>query len=127
MAYVAGFAEGTGAHAIDLLRGGLHAYAGFAPLALQVFFVGLVVLDPLVVVSLSRMRPGGARLAGIVMAADMAANWWVAWPSLRDDPSRLLRPVGLPPITVFGMFVLVTAMPLRRSLSGAGSLDGRSE
>ncbi|MFC4590354.1 hypothetical protein [Sphaerisporangium corydalis] len=114
--YALGFAEGTGAHVLDLVRGGVHAYASFAPPPLQVFFVGLVVLDPLVVALLVLSRPVGVLLACIVMAADVTANWYVSWPWLHDDPTRLLRPVGLLPITLFGLFVLTSAIPLWRTL-----------
>jgi hypothetical protein len=48
------------------------------------------------------------------MALDVAANWIGHWPSLHEDPARLLRPVGLLPITLFGVFGLVTALPLLR-------------
>ncbi|MBO2465731.1 hypothetical protein [Actinomadura violacea] len=114
--YLIGFAEGTCAHAWDLARGGIHAYA-FAPVALQVFFVALVVLDPLVVVLVARARPAGITLAGAVMAADVTANWIADWPILHDDPGWLWRPVGLLPITLFGLFVLATMPPLRRALT----------
>ena len=62
--YLIGFAQGTGAHVLDLLRGGIHAYSSLPQAWIQVFFVSLVVLDP--------------------------------------------------PITLFGVFVLVTALPLLR-------------
>ena len=60
------------------------------------------------------VRREGIWLAAGVMVADVAANWIGNWPSLRQDPARLLRPVGLLPITPFGVFVLVTALPLPR-------------
>ncbi len=112
--YLIGFAQGTGAHIRDLVRGGLHAYSAFPQAWIQVFFVSLVLLDPLVAVLAGFVRRAGIWLAASVMAVDIAANWIVNWPSLREDPVRLLRPVGLLPITLFGVFVLVTAMPLLR-------------
>ncbi len=115
VAYLIGFADGTGAHIRDLARGGLHAYA-FAPAAAQVFFVSLVLIDPLVAVLVVRMRPAGVWLAGAVMAADMTANWLVNWSAPAEYRSRFLAPVGLLPITVFGLFVLASLVPLRRSL-----------
>jgi hypothetical protein len=48
---------------------------------------------------------------------DVAANWIGNWPSLHEHPVRLLRPVGLLPITLFGVFVLVTALPLLRVMN----------
>lgn len=120
LAYAIGFAEGTGAHLLDLARGGVRAYASLAPVPIQVFFVGLVVLDPLVVLLLCRGRPSAAWLGGAVMACDVAANWYVDLPLFRDDPGWLLRPVGLLPITLFGLFVLASAGPLHRVLAGGG-------
>ena len=119
VAYAAGFTDGTGAHVRDLARGGLHAY-GFAPAAVQVFFVSLVLLDPLVVVLIVRVCRAGVWLAGSVMAADMAANWFVN----RESISLLLRSAaGLWAITVFGLFVLISVIPLQRCLSAAASAD----
>jgi hypothetical protein len=77
-----------------------------------VFFVGLVVLDPVVVALAGFVRRGGIWLAAGVMALDVTANWIGNWPSLHADPARLLGPVGLVPITLFGVFVLVTAQPM---------------
>jgi hypothetical protein len=70
-------------------------------------------LDPLVVVLVLRMCPAGVWLAGAVMAADIAANWFVN----RQDPSFLRQALGLLPITLFGLFVLASMVPLQRSLS----------
>jgi hypothetical protein len=103
----------------DLARGGLHAYA-FAPAAVQVFFVGLVILDPLAFALILLARPAGAWLAAAVMAADLAANWLVSWSAPAGYRLRLLPPTGLLPITVFGLFVLISFVPLRRSLRGPG-------
>jgi hypothetical protein len=42
---------------------------------------------------------------------DVVANWIGNWPSLHEDPARLLRPLGLLPIKPFGVFVLVNVVP----------------
>ena len=119
VAYAAGFTDGTGAHIRDLARSGVNAYR-FAPPAVQVFFVSLVLLDPLVVVLIMRVCRAGVWLAASVMTADMAANWFVN----RASPSLLLRPAaGLLPITVFGLFVLISAIPLQRCLAAVTSAD----
>jgi hypothetical protein len=115
--YLIGFAQGTGAHIRDLARGGIHAYSALPQAWIQVFFVSLVVLDPLVVVLVAFVRREGIWLAAGVMVVDGAANWTGNWPSLQEDPVRLLRPVGLLPITLFGVFVLVTALPLLRVMN----------
>lgn len=116
--YLIGFAEGTGAHVIDLARGGIHAYSAVPQAWIQGFFLSLVILDPLVVVLATAGRRAGIWLAAGVMLLDIAANWIVGWPRLHQDPARLLRPVGLLPITLFGVFVLLTALPLARVTEG---------
>jgi hypothetical protein len=118
--YLAGFADGTGAHIRDLARHGLHAYA-FAPVAAQVFFVALVLLDPLVFALVLLTRPAGAWLAGAVMAADIAANWLVNWSSVAAGGTRFLSWTGLLPITVFGLVVLITFIPLHRALRASAA------
>jgi hypothetical protein len=82
-----------------------------------VFFVSLIVLDPLVVVLVAFVRREGIWLAVGVIMVDVAANWIGNWPSLHEHPATLLRPVGLLPITLFGVFVLVTALPLLRVMN----------
>ena len=57
--YLIGFADGTGAHIRDLARGGIHVYAAWGPVPVQVFLVGLVVLDPLVFVLVALAQPAG--------------------------------------------------------------------
>lgn len=117
--YLIGFAQGFGAHIADLAHGGIHAYSAIPHAWIQVFFVSLVVLDPLVAVLAGSVRREAVWLAAGVMALDVTANWIANWPSLHADPAPLLRPVGLLPITLFGMFVVVTALPLVRVMKEA--------
>ena len=116
--YLIGFAHGTGAHIGDLVCSGIHAYSSLPQAWIQVFFVSLVVLDLLVVVLVAFVRREGIWLAAVVMVLDVAANWIVSWSWLQEDPARLLRPAGLLPITLFGVFVLATALPLLRVMKG---------
>ncbi|MFF3575421.1 hypothetical protein [Streptomyces mirabilis] len=122
-AYLTGFLEGTCAHLLDLARRGPHAYASF-PLPLQVFFMSLVVLDPLTAVLVGLLRRNGIRLAGGVTVLDVCANWIGNWPWVQDDPSRLLRPVGLLPITLFGLFVIAFLVPLHLTVTRTGGRSG---
>jgi hypothetical protein len=110
--YIGGFTDGTAAHVRDLAGRGLHAYSSFHQPPFQVFFVGLVVLDPLAVILAALARPAAAWLGAAVMAADMTANWVGNWPW----PSHYLM---LWPITGFGVFVLATAPALHRQLRAA--------
>ena len=65
--YLIGFAQGTGAHIRDLMHGGIHAYSSLPQAWIQVFFVSLVVLDPLVVLLGAFARREGIWLAAGVM------------------------------------------------------------
>ncbi|MER5756107.1 hypothetical protein [Streptomyces sp. NPDC002088] len=124
--YLIGFLEGTCAHLRDLARGGVHAYASFPQVPLRVFFFGLVVLDPLTAVLVGLLRREGVWLAGTVMVMDACANWVGNWQWVQDDPAGLLHPVGLLPITLFGLFVVAFSVPLHRTAAGAaGRAPGR--
>lgn len=114
--YLIGFLVGTRTHVLDVTRDGVHAYAMFPQVSLQVFFVSLVVLDPLVIVLVGLARREGTWLAGAVMVLDMCGNWWGNWHWLRDDPSQLMR---LLPLTIFGVFVIASVLPLHRAVAGA--------
>ena len=111
--YVIGFLEGTGAHAMYVIDGGLHAFRGF-PLPSQVFLHLLLVLDPLVAYLVWRRRPAAPILAAAVMFGDLLVNWQGNWAYVHTHPSTLLRPYGLPVLTLFGLFVFATAVHLHR-------------
>jgi hypothetical protein len=113
-AYLIGFLEGSCVHILDLARDGIHAYAAFPQAALQVFFVSLAILDPLVAVLVGLVRREAVWLAGIVMVTDVFANWWGNRHWLHDDPARLL---WLSPITLFGLFVVAFLLPLHRTVA----------
>ena len=113
--YLIGFVEGTADHVRWMTHGGIHAYASsYPPIAIQVFFVSLVVLDPLAVALVAFVRREGIWLAAAVMALDIAANWIGNWARIRRH-----GPPDVPwLITLFGVFVLVTALPLLRAMRG---------
>lgn len=117
VAYAIGFTDGTGAHVRDLVRGGVHAYAGFGPPVVQVFFLALVIIDPIVVALVISARPVGVWAAVIVMVADYAANLYANRAQVRVDWEWLVRPSGALPLTFFFVFVLVTAVPLARRVN----------
>lgn len=114
LVFLAGFIEGAAMHAYWLAADGIHVFRGF-PLVSQVLLQLLVVLDPLAAALVWRRAPSAAPLAVAIIVADDAVNWQGNWPSVRADPALLLRPYGLSMLTVFGLFVLLTALPLRRS------------
>lgn len=117
--FIVGFLEGAADHAYVIAANGLHTYR-FFPLVSQILFFALLVLDPLAAVLAWRRNPWAPALGAAIMVADNTANWQADWPSVRADPSSLLRPYGLSMITLFGIFVLLTALPLRRSFLAVG-------
>ncbi|UQA92490.1 hypothetical protein [Streptomyces halobius] len=121
--YLFAFGQAFFVHLYALLDGGFHAYA-WAPPAVRTYFTLLVVLDPLAFFLVWRLRPVGVVYSCVVMALDAFANWYANWDFVMHNPWTLAQPVGLTPITLFTVFVLASAVPLRREfgrLSGAGA------
>jgi hypothetical protein len=103
-----GFADGTADHVRWMTHRGIHAYASSYPqVPIQVFFVILVVADPVIVVLLGFVRREGIRLACAVMLLDIVANWVGNWYRIRHDPGLNVNVPWL--ITLFGAFVLACA------------------
>ena len=92
--YLIGFTDGTAAHARDLARAGFHAYSGFPQVPLRVFFISLVLLDPLVVVLAALVLPAGIWLAAVVMVLDVAANTAGNWSRIQRDPAWPFTPAA---------------------------------
>ena len=113
--YVVGFGEGTCSHVYSLWTGGIHAFSR-DPVPIQALFHAMLVLDVLAVVLILRASPAGPPLAAVVIVADAFGNWWAEAGNVMRHPLDYLVPFGLLPITIFGVFVLVTAMPLRREI-----------
>jgi hypothetical protein len=114
--YVVAFGQAFGWHLSDVIQGGLHAYS-WAPEPIGIFFLALLLLDPLTVGLAARLRPAAVIFASSIMVLDTAANWYVDWHSMMADPWLFARPFGLTPITLFAFFVLATGVPLRRELT----------
>jgi hypothetical protein len=122
--YLIIFADGTGAHIRDLARGGIHAYFWAPDAWIQLFFVCLVVLDPLVIVLVAFVRRAGIWLAAGVMVVDVTANSITNWSSLRAGPARLPQLGGLALVVAACVFVLVTAVPLLRVINSRAGRRG---
>ncbi|WP_254667225.1 hypothetical protein [Streptomyces sp. SolWspMP-sol7th] len=88
--YVAGFAEGTAAHVVDLVRGGLDVYESFPYAPVRALFLALVVLDPLVVLLLLRVPVAGVAAGALVMTLDLAANLTANAADIAATPARTL-------------------------------------
>ncbi|MFI9624496.1 hypothetical protein [Streptomyces sp. NPDC052042] len=115
-AYAAGLlCVGSVAHLSDLLRHGLHPY-GWAPDWLNLYWSSLALFDTLAALLLLRGRRTGIDLAALIMATDLAANWYAAY---GIQHSTFLDQPGLQRLTAFAALVLGTAPFARRHLRPA--------
>lgn len=115
-AYVIGFAEGACAHLGDFVsRGFVHTYDRVWWPS-QVLYYTLVVWDSLAIWLALRARAAVAPLGVATMALDLTANWYNNWSAIRADPGLFWAPVGLLPMSLFGLVVAVAAVPLWRLL-----------
>jgi hypothetical protein len=112
--YVIGFADGTIDHVMWMRRGGIHAYAGFGYVPVQVFLVLLVILDPFALLLCALVRRAGVWLGVLIMALDVPANWAGNWNAMPRFVVTFL--LG----ELFAVFVFATAVPM---LSAIGSVD----
>jgi hypothetical protein len=104
---------GAASHVTDLLRHGLRPY-DWAPGWLNLYWSSLALFDTLAAVLLIRGERRGVDLACLIVATDLAANWYAVHgiqnSSLADQP-------GLQRLTLFAALVLGTAPFIRRSLT----------
>lgn len=100
--WAVGFLVGTITHTIDLMAGGLNAYAGF-PEPVRWFWVSLTLIDPLVLVLLFLRSRAVMPVAVLVMVADLAVNWSVFF------TVGGLTVFGVVMQSLFGMFVFLTS------------------
>lgn len=104
---------GGGAHISDLILQGLSPYA-WAPGWLNLYWTSLAIFDPLAAWLLIRGRRSGVSLACIVVATDIAANWYATY---NLQHSNFLAHPGLQRLTAFTLLVLATAPILRKQLA----------
>lgn len=69
---------GASAHVTDLLSHGLHPY-DWAPGWLNLHWSSLALFDALAAVFLIRGKRRGTDLACVIMATDLAANWYAVY------------------------------------------------
>jgi hypothetical protein len=103
--WIVGYLIGTSTHIADLAFGGADTYAGF-PDSLRLFWVSLVLLDPLVVLLLVRRKRAGVVLGVVVIVVDVAVNVTV-YATLGGISAFGIINQGL-----FGVVVLVSATRL---------------
>jgi hypothetical protein len=113
LVYLCGLLIGAVAHISDLVHGGLYPY-DWAPAWLNLYWASLAVFDSLASLLLIAGRRLGVDLACVIVATDLAANWYAAYGIQHRD---LFAQPGLQRLTGFALFVLVTAPFVRPRLS----------
>lgn len=103
--YVGGFLLGACAHIRDIIWRGFPPYTD-VPLAINVYWTSLIVLDLLVASCLLVQRRLAALLAVAVMASDILVDVYEA---SKLGHQSILTNFPLQGICVFGVFVFVTA------------------
>ncbi|WP_418955248.1 hypothetical protein [Streptomyces tritici] len=104
---------GAVSHTMDLFRYGLRPYA-WAPSWLNLYWSSLALFDLLAAALLLAGKRRGADLACVIMATDIAANWYAVY---GIQHSSLHAQPGLQRLTAFAALVLATAPFLRRHLT----------
>lgn len=104
---------GAFAHVTDVLSHGLHSY-DWAPGWLNLYWSSLALFDALAAVLLIYGKRRGTDLACVIMATDLAANWYAVY-SIQH--SNLAAQPGLQRLAVFAALVLGTAPFIRRHLT----------
>ncbi|MBP2580288.1 hypothetical protein J3A78_000766 [Streptomyces sp. PvR006] len=104
---------GASAHMADLLIHGLRPY-DWAPGWLNLYWSSLALFDTLAAVFLIRGKRRGTDLACVIVATDLAANWYAVY---GIQHSSLAAQPGLQRLTVFAALVLGTAPFIRRHLT----------
>lgn len=123
--YVVGFGEGACSHLYSVWAGGIHAFSR-DPVPIQAVFHAMLVLDVLAVALIVRTSLAGPPLAAVAMSADAFGNWWTEAGNVTRHPLDYLAPFGLLPITLFGVFVLATALPLHREIAASRTAAGQT-
>ena len=122
--YAACFVEGLGSHIRDLVLYGFHAY-DWAVWPWRVMWYSFLLIEPVAVWLALRARWAAAPLGIAIMAGDLPPNWYYNWSAIKADPGLFWAPVGLLPMSSFGLFVVITGVPLWRLLRqrahGAGT------
>jgi hypothetical protein len=113
--YAIGFLEGAGSHVQQIAGGGVHTYDRVWWPS-QVLYYTLVVWDLLAAYLALRARAVVVPLGVAIMVLDLTSNWHYNWSAIRADPGLFWAPVGLLPMSFFGLFVAAAGVPLWRVL-----------
>jgi len=102
--YALCFLWGTKNHVVDLWHGGFLPYT-YAPLAFNIYWTSLTLLDPLAVFLLFVLPYHGMVLAVAIMVSDIAVNLYAAYVLF---PATMMPDTTLLSQIAFGIFLFVT-------------------
>lgn len=108
------FAYGAVVHAVQIVGGGSDPYPG-APTAIAVFFVALVVLDPLAALLIALRRRLGIAIGIGVLTLDAVANGVVNYPPHVTEPGVTAGRVGQMLVCLLAVGLAAAAPRLWRS------------
>ena len=114
--YIFGFCYGTTNHIIDIHRDGLLGY-DYVPLAINIYWTTLTVLDPLAIILLLFLPFLGMVLSVLIMITDLAVNisvalyYYLQTGTFADG--RLFLQIA------FGLFVFITVPLAWKRIKGS--------
>lgn len=115
LVYIGGFAHGTFAHVTDVIQGGLLPYREY-PLAVNVFWTTLMVVDPLVILALLLSLRIGVILAVTAIIPIVAVSVGVS--VIECSGAASCDILGPTINAAFALFVLAVAPRLWRAAKG---------
>jgi hypothetical protein len=121
--YMLCFLWATKNHILDIWRGGFLPYS-YAPLAFNIYWTSLTLLDPLAIVLLYYLPYHGMVLAVLIMVSDIAVNLYATYSFGNSDifSDRLLQLQIL-----FGIFLFLTVPILWKKVTASTSKKAGQE
>lgn len=115
--YMLCFLWATKNHILDIWRGGFLPYT-YAPLALNIYWTSLTLLDPLAITLLYYLPYHGMVLAVLIMVSDIAVNLYATYSLWNSD---LFSNILLQLQMLFGIFLFLTVPILWKRVAASTS------
>lgn len=115
--YMLCFLWGTKNHVLDIWNAGFLPYT-YAPLAFNIYWTSLTLLDPLAIILLCRFPYHGMALAVLIMLSDIAVNLYATYSFLNTD---IFSDGSLQLQILFGIFLFLTVPIAWKRAAGSAS------
>ena len=115
--YMFCFLWATKNHVIDIWRGGLLPYK-YAPLAFNIYWTSLTLLDPITIILLYCLPYHGMIVAVLIMVSDIAVNLYATYALWNSD---LFSNTILQLQILFGIFLFLTVPILWKRIAASTS------